>query len=140
MKNIFKNLFGSKKAVIHRPGHISLISAFAPMPLFANPEAREKLNEILSSGMNNISRMQQMALRKQEEAINILPNDHESLKKKIKELLQSGERLTVLSVFRVVKSFELRHYVTQLKREGLAIKSEWASAKGKRWKEYWLEK
>lgn len=64
----------------------------------------------------------------------------ETNKDKVKTLLESGERISVKSVWRVIRTTETRHYVSQLKRDGLLILSEWVERNGYRFKEYWLAK
>jgi len=57
---------------------------------------------------------------------------------KIRTALKSGYKLTVTMVLRCFGTSELRHYLSQLRKEGLDIKDEWQSEDGKRWKVYWL--
>lgn len=64
--------------------------------------------------------------------------DHVFNKQAIKDLLEAGERLSVKSVWLVIKTTELRHYLSQLRRDGITILSEWKEKDGKRFKEYWL--
>lgn len=59
---------------------------------------------------------------------------------RVKSALESGLRLTVVSAITICNTSELRTYVTQLIRSGMAIKSEWCRNNEKRWKVYYLEK
>lgn len=59
----------------------------------------------------------------------------------IRKLLLGGSKLTVLSVLKLLRTIELRHYIAILRKEGMNIKDEWkTSESGKRYKIYWLEK
>lgn len=63
----------------------------------------------------------------------------DSYEKQIAFLLKNGERLTVASVSQKVKTSELRHFIAQLKKRGMDIKSNWMTApNGKRFKQYFL--
>lgn len=50
-----------------------------------------------------------------------------SLKKIIREHLEQGNQLTVLSCFKLCCTNELRHFVSELKNEGMEIKSHWTT-------------
>ena len=58
----------------------------------------------------------------------------------IKILLEEGGRITVLGYFKVFSSFELRHWIAILRKDGMKISDEWKSNNGKRYKEYYLSK
>lgn len=67
--------------------------------------------------------------------------DHNStIKHRIKEQLEKGFILTVLGVFKELKTYELRTYIASLKKSGMKIKSEWNYKGGKRFKSYYLAK
>lgn len=58
----------------------------------------------------------------------------------IRKLLIAGAKISVLSVMRILKTFECRHYIAILRKEGLKIADEWCkSENGKRYKIYWLQ-
>lgn len=59
-------------------------------------------------------------------------------KSKIKDLLEAGARISVGSVWRILRTTEARHFIAQLKKEGLNILSEWVTKGDNRFKEYWL--
>lgn len=59
--------------------------------------------------------------------------------KAIKEQLEAGRRLTVLSVLHSIGTLELRYYIARL-RKTMQIADEWKSKNGKRFKEYYLNK
>lgn len=64
---------------------------------------------------------------------------NQSYQSKIATLLKRGETLTVASVFQKVRTLELRHFISELKKEGMPIQSKWVkSPKGKQYKQYWL--
>ena len=57
----------------------------------------------------------------------------------IRKLLLGGCKLTVLLVLRLVRTLELRHYLSILRKEGMVIKDEWKTTDdGKRFKVYWV--
>lgn len=59
---------------------------------------------------------------------------------KIRALLKAGCKLTVLIVFRYIKTLEARHYIAILRKEGMLIKDNWiTNPNGKRFKEWFLE-
>lgn len=60
----------------------------------------------------------------------------------IKGLLEKGIKLTVMSCFEAVSTYELKHYVYLLKKHySMNILSSWVTGNdGKRFKEYWLKK
>ena len=64
-------------------------------------------------------------------------NKHDNLTK-IRKLLLSGAKITVLSVLKIVKTIEARHYLSILRKEGLAIQDEWQTDGVKRWKCWWI--
>lgn len=58
----------------------------------------------------------------------------------IKDLLESGKKLSVVSVLNMVGTIELRHYIAILRKQ-MSIADKWVkSPEGKRYKEYWLQK
>lgn len=59
---------------------------------------------------------------------------------KIKVLFEKGEKLTVITAYKKVGTFELKHYVCKLRSEGMRITDEWRENNRKRWKVYWLSK
>ena len=59
-------------------------------------------------------------------------------KSKIKALLLSGAKITVLSVLRMVNTIEARHYIAALRKEGMNIQDEWVKKNGKQFKTWWL--
>jgi hypothetical protein len=59
---------------------------------------------------------------------------------KIRSLFEAGEKLTVITCYKKVSTFELKHYVMLLRKAGMAITDKWASNDRKRWKVYWLAK
>lgn len=63
-----------------------------------------------------------------------------TLKKSIMEHLQSGNPLTVMSCFKLLYTNELRHFISELKNDGLDIKSHWeySADKRKKWKKYYI--
>jgi len=66
-------------------------------------------------------------------------NNFDSNLKKIKEQLEAGKRISVMSVLDSVHTLELRHYVAQL-RKVMPIEGEWVKTEqGKRYKEYYLK-
>jgi len=60
---------------------------------------------------------------------------------KIRTLLNGGARLTVLTYFRIASTFELRHFVAILRKDGLKISDQWMKNETtqKRYKIYWLQ-
>jgi hypothetical protein len=60
------------------------------------------------------------------------------LQTKIYELLETGEKYTVVEFLRYAHTTEARKVISDLKKEGYEIKSNWRSGNGKRWKEYYL--
>lgn len=58
---------------------------------------------------------------------------------KIRVLLMSGAKLTSITVLRLIGTTEIRHYLSKLRREGLAIKDQWLERDGKRFKTWWIE-
>lgn len=59
--------------------------------------------------------------------------------KQIASLFRAGKKLTVITALREVGTLELRHFVAELKKAGMDIRSEWKIAgNGKRFKEYRL--
>lgn len=58
---------------------------------------------------------------------------------KIRSLFERGEKLTVITAYKKVSTFELKHYVMLLRKQGMAITDEWRSNDRKRWKVYWLD-
>ncbi len=65
-------------------------------------------------------------------------NDKATNLARIKELFEAGEKLTVITTYKKVSTFELKHYVMILRKAGLQIVDEWKSNDRKRWKVYWL--
>jgi len=60
-------------------------------------------------------------------------------KQAVRNLLESGERISVKFVWRVLLTTELRTYLSQLRKDGLDIGSEWMRNKNnQRYKEYFL--
>jgi predicted TPR repeat methyltransferase len=60
------------------------------------------------------------------------------LQTKIMELLETGEKYTVVDFLRYAHTTESRKIISDLKKEGFEIKSTWKSGNGKKWKEYYL--
>lgn len=57
----------------------------------------------------------------------------------IRKLFVAGAKLTVLGVWKLLSTFELRHWVAVLRKEGLKIVDEWKiSENGKRYKVYFI--
>lgn len=66
---------------------------------------------------------------------------NDSNKNAVRNLLEAGERISVKSVWLVLKTSEARHYVYELRKEGLQILDEWVRNKNnQRYKEYFLAK
>lgn len=61
-------------------------------------------------------------------------------KQRIRNLLEKGKRLTVLSVLNKIGTIELRVYISKLRREGLDIKGDWTKRNGKNFKIYYIAK
>lgn len=58
----------------------------------------------------------------------------------IKDLLNAGLKISVISVLESVGTIELRHYIAILRKE-MRIADKWVkSPDGKRYKEYWIKK
>lgn len=57
---------------------------------------------------------------------------------KIIELLETGEKYTVVDFLRYANTTEGRKLISSLRRQGYDIKSNWRSGNGKKWKEYYL--
>lgn len=64
-------------------------------------------------------------------------NNHESNLSKILAELESGKRITVLSVLLTVKTIELRHYIAII-RKTTPVNSIWIKKDNKQFKEYFL--
>lgn len=63
----------------------------------------------------------------------------ETYRNKIASLFNDGKKLTVISALKEVGTLELRHFVAELKKQGMDIRSNWMTASnGKRFKQYWL--
>jgi transcription initiation factor IIE alpha subunit len=62
-------------------------------------------------------------------------NDNLSL---IKCQLEKGKRITSISVLKSIGTTEIRHYLSKLRKEGLAIKDRWIEKDGKHFKEWFL--
>lgn len=62
------------------------------------------------------------------------------LEAKIRQKLEAGEHLTVMGVFNDIKTFELRKFISNL-RKVIPVKSKWESnqSTGKRFKVYYLD-
>lgn len=69
-----------------------------------------------------------------------MKNHKQSDKQKIASELKRGFIITVQSVLKSIRTQELRTYISVLKREGMNIKGEWVSKRGKRFKQYHLVK
>lgn len=65
---------------------------------------------------------------------------NDTYQKQIAHLFRAGEKLTVLDALKKVGTSELRHFVTELRRAGMDITSNWTKANGKRFKVYSLNK
>lgn len=64
-----------------------------------------------------------------------------NIKQKIRSELERGFIITVASVRKSCKTFDLRTYISRLKKDGLKIKSEWNKGEdGVRYKSYHLVK
>ncbi|WP_152620364.1 hypothetical protein [Pedobacter lusitanus] len=59
---------------------------------------------------------------------------------KIKEMLESGKVVTVISIKRTVNTYEGRHYLAILKKTMNIIREWVTSPNGRRYKKYWLSK
>lgn len=58
----------------------------------------------------------------------------------IRAQLLAGKRISVMSVLKSVGTLELRHYISELKRNSdLVIAGEWTCRNNKRFKEYYLK-
>lgn len=58
---------------------------------------------------------------------------------KVRNALNSGLRLTVLSAISICSTVDLRKYVSMLRKEGLNIQNEWVQKGNKSYKVYWLK-
>lgn len=67
-------------------------------------------------------------------------NQHETNLKKIATLLNGGAKLTVLGYFKLMQTFELRHFIAILRKQGMKIADQWCKNEvtQKRYKIYWL--
>lgn len=65
-------------------------------------------------------------------------HEEEKNKQKIKTLLETGAKVTVKSAWLICRTTELRTYLSQLRKDGMMILSEWVERDGKRFKQYWL--
>lgn len=63
----------------------------------------------------------------------------ESNLSRIKEQLSQGRRITVQSVLRSIGTQELRHYISIIRKD-MPVCSRWVEKRGKRFKEYWLNR
>lgn len=63
-------------------------------------------------------------------------------KDQLRNWLNAGNSITVLDATTILKTVDLRQYITQLRREGLNIVDEWQrnNNTNKRFKKYWLKK
>lgn len=59
-------------------------------------------------------------------------------KQKIRSELERGFIITVASVRKSCRTFDLRTYISRLKKDGLKIKDQWNDEDGVRYKSYWL--
>lgn len=59
---------------------------------------------------------------------------------KVRQALNQGLRLTVLTAISICDTVDLRKYVSMLKREGMNIQSEWVQKGNKSFKKYFLVK
>lgn len=61
-------------------------------------------------------------------------------KQKIRSELERGFIITVASVRKSCRTFDLRTYISRLKKDGLKIKDQWNDEDGVRYKSYWISK
>jgi hypothetical protein len=57
---------------------------------------------------------------------------------KIMELLETGDKYTVVDFLFNANTTEARKIISGLRKQGYEIKSEWKSGNGKWWKVYYL--
>lgn len=68
----------------------------------------------------------------------IFSTHHEKNQQLIEAQLLAGKRISVASVFKSIRTLELRHYIAKL-RKIYSIPDEWVKSNdGKRYKEYYL--
>lgn len=63
-----------------------------------------------------------------------------NIKKQMREDLEGGMTLTVLTGLKLYKTIDLRKYISDLKKEGMNIQSRWVQRNKKRYKEYFIGK
>lgn len=63
-----------------------------------------------------------------------------SVKRSIKDYLEEGQSLTVLTCAKLFQTNELRHFISELKRDGMEVKADWCYSEDRRkkWKVYYL--
>jgi hypothetical protein len=59
---------------------------------------------------------------------------------KVKSALESGLKLSVISVLNLCQTIDARKYISMLRQQGMDIKSEWVQKGKKSYKVYWLSK
>lgn len=58
---------------------------------------------------------------------------------RIRSLLESGKKLTSITVLFEIGTTEIRHYLSKLRKEGMIIKDRWIEKDGKHFKEWFLK-
>lgn len=71
-----------------------------------------------------------------------MSNEVLTTKDQLRNWLNAGNTITVLEATIILRTVDLRQYITQLRREGLPITDEWQTNEQtkKRFKKYWLVK
>ena len=59
---------------------------------------------------------------------------------RVKSALESGMKLSVISVLNLCQTIDARKYISMLRQQGMDIKSEWVQKGKKSYKIYYLEK
>lgn len=59
---------------------------------------------------------------------------------RVKSALESGMKLSVISVLNLCQTIDARKYISILRKQGMDIKSEWVQKGKKSYKIYYLEK
>ena len=67
-------------------------------------------------------------------------NQQETNLSRVKSALESGMKLSVISVLNLCQTIDARKYISMLRQQGMNIKSEWVQKGKKSYKIYYLEK
>ncbi len=59
-------------------------------------------------------------------------------REQIKNGLEAGKTLTVVSALNEYRTIDLRKYISDLRKEGMNIQDRWVEKNGKRFKEYFV--